>query len=79
MGPIADRTIEHLGVSDTAIIRIRRLLLQTLKDHADGRPLPGMDPASWRVRSNRYKTSATASFADTVDPHVRIDAMVAAE
>ena len=42
MGPIADRTIEHLGVSDTAIVKIRRLLLQTLKDHAAGKPLPGM-------------------------------------
>ena len=79
MGPIADRTIEHLGVSDTAIIKIRRLLLQTLNDHAEGRPLPGMNPASWRVRSSRYRTPATASFADTVEPHVRIDAMAAAQ
>ena len=40
MGPIADRTLEHLGISDTAIVKIRRLLLQTLKDHAAGKPLP---------------------------------------
>jgi len=39
MGPIADRTLEHLGISDTAIARIRRLLLQTLKDHAAGKTL----------------------------------------
>ena len=31
MGPIADRTLEHLGISDTAITKIRRLLLQTLR------------------------------------------------
>ena len=36
MGPIADRTIEHLGVSDTAIIKLRRLLLQTLNDSENG-------------------------------------------
>ena len=32
MGPIADRTIEHLGISDTAIIKIRKLLLQSRED-----------------------------------------------
>ena len=53
MGPIADRALEHLLVSDTAIVKIRRLLLQTLKDHAAGKPLPGMKPASFRVRSAR--------------------------
>jgi hypothetical protein len=79
MGPIADRTLEHLGVSDTAIVKIRRLLLQTLKDHVAGKPLPGVDPASWRVRSARYKAPAAALFADTMDRHVRIDRLMAAE
>ena len=50
--------MEHLGISDTAIVKIRRLLLQTLKDHAAGKPLPGSDPKSWRVRSARYKAPA---------------------
>ena len=72
MGPIADRSIEHLGVSDTAIIKIRRLMLQTLKDHAAGKPLPGIDPASHRVRSARFKTSAEQSFAEHMHAHVRI-------
>jgi len=53
MGPIADRTAEHLLACDAAIVKIRRLLLQTLKDHADGKSLPGMNPASYRVRSRR--------------------------
>jgi len=79
MGPIADRTVEHLGVSDTAIIKIRRLLLQTLDDHAAGRPLPGLDPASWRVRSARYRAPQGASFAETMEPHVRTDPAEAAE
>jgi len=79
MGPIADRTIEHLGVSDTAIIQIRRLLLQTLGDHADGKPLPGMDPASWRVRSSRYRAPNGMPFTETVDRHISLDAPVAAE
>jgi nitrite reductase/ring-hydroxylating ferredoxin subunit len=79
MGPIADRTQEHLGISDTAIARIRRLLLQTLKDHAAGKPLPGMDPASWRVRSARFKAPAGKTFAEAMERHVRIDALVPAE
>jgi phthalate 4,5-dioxygenase oxygenase subunit len=79
MGPIADRSIEHLGVSDTAIIKIRRILLQTLKDHAEGKPLPGLDPASWRVRSARFKTKADAPFAANMDAHVRLDKLMAAE
>jgi hypothetical protein len=79
MGPIADRTIEHLGVSDAAIVKIRRLMLQTLRDHAAGKPLPGLEPASWRVRSARFKAPAGVPFADVMDAHVRIDALQAAE
>ncbi|PWT84347.1 MAG: hypothetical protein C5B56_15805 [Proteobacteria bacterium] len=44
MGPICDRTREHLGTSDKAVIFYRRLLLQKLKDLADGKPLPAHDP-----------------------------------
>jgi phthalate 4,5-dioxygenase oxygenase subunit len=79
MGQIADRSIEHLGISDTAIVKIRRLLLQALKDHAAGKPLPGTDPHSWRVRSARYKAPSEKSFAETMTRHVRIDAPVPAE
>jgi phenylpropionate dioxygenase-like ring-hydroxylating dioxygenase large terminal subunit len=79
MGPIADRTLEHLGISDTAIVKIRRLLLQALKDHAAGKPLPGADPRSHRVRSARYLAATGKPFAETMDEHVRIGALVAAE
>jgi phthalate 4,5-dioxygenase oxygenase subunit len=79
MGPIADRTAEHLGISDTAIVKIRRLLLQTMKDHAAGKPLPGFNPESYRVRSARFKAPASASFAEIMERHVRVDALVPAE
>ena len=36
MGPIYDRTQEHLGNTDRAIIRMRRLLIKTAQDLADG-------------------------------------------
>jgi hypothetical protein len=36
MGPIYDRTQEHLGSADTAIIQMRRLLLEAVRDVAAG-------------------------------------------
>jgi len=49
MGPIADRSIEHLGSSDSPVIRTRRLWLSAVED----RPLPlGVAaPESYRVRA----------------------------
>jgi phthalate 4,5-dioxygenase len=79
MGPIADRTAEHLLACDAAIVKIRRLLLQTLKDHAAGKPLPGMRPESFRVRSIRYQAPKDAPVAATMQERVRIDALVAAK
>ncbi len=79
MGPIADRTLEHLGISDTAIVKIRRLLLQALKDHAAGKPLPGLDPKSHRVRSARYRAPTGTPFSETMERHVRIDELAPAK
>ena len=79
MGPIADRACEHLLASDAAIVKIRRLLLQTLKDHAAGKPLPGMNPASYRVRSGRFEAKKGIPFADAMAEYVRLDTPIAAE
>jgi len=79
MGPIADRSIEHLGLSDSVIIKLRRLLLQTLKDHADGKDLPGLDPAAYRVRSGRFTLPAGKPFEEAVDEFVRIKQPVFAQ
>ena len=43
MGAIVDRSQEHLGYSDTAVIRLRRLLLDTVKGFMDGKQPPGID------------------------------------
>jgi phthalate 4,5-dioxygenase oxygenase subunit len=79
MGPIADRTAEHLLACDAAIVKIRRLLLQTLKDHAAGKLLPGMDPASYRVRSGRFEAPKGVPFVDAMAQYVRRDTPIAAE
>lgn len=51
-GAIVDRTRETLGTSDTAIVRVRRLLLgaaRALLEHAA--PPPGLDASAFLVRS----------------------------
>lgn len=51
MGRIYNRTREHLGTSDTAIIAARRRLLSAVDDHERGLDPPALDPECYRVRS----------------------------
>jgi phthalate 4,5-dioxygenase oxygenase subunit len=53
MGPVMDRTAEHLGSTDAGIIRVRRALAQAARALAeDGVTPPGVDnPQVFRVRS----------------------------
>jgi phthalate 4,5-dioxygenase len=44
MGPIYDRSQEHLGTSDKAIIRMRRLLIAAAKKVAEGGEPPAVAP-----------------------------------
>jgi phthalate 4,5-dioxygenase oxygenase subunit len=46
MGPIADRTKEHLSSSDVAIIHARRLLLEAIENMNAGRPIVGTGPGT---------------------------------
>jgi phenylpropionate dioxygenase-like ring-hydroxylating dioxygenase large terminal subunit len=51
MGPIVDRTQENLVSTDNGIIMARRALLRAAKANREGKPIPGLDPATQRVRS----------------------------
>lgn len=55
MGPIVDRSREHLGTADIGIITVRRRLLTTARQLAsrrmDAASLPGRDPGAQLVRS----------------------------
>ena len=51
MGPIQDRTREHLCPTDLGIVRARRMLLKAAEDNPLGRALPGLDPSAQHVRS----------------------------
>jgi phthalate 4,5-dioxygenase oxygenase subunit len=48
MGPIVDRTREHLGTTDRAIILTRQLLLEAIRAVEAGREPRGVDPAGYR-------------------------------
>jgi len=45
MGPIVDRTREHLGASDGAVIRMRRRMLDAVRAFQVGEVPLGLDPS----------------------------------
>ncbi len=51
MGPIVDRTKEHLGLTDGAIVTARRMLIQATKTVEDGGDPPGLAPTYYMVRA----------------------------
>ncbi|MEK7215197.1 MAG: Rieske 2Fe-2S domain-containing protein [Chloroflexota bacterium] len=54
MGPIYDRTREHLGAADTAIIRVRNLWLRSARALREQglAPVGALSPEAYRVRSH---------------------------
>ena len=79
MGPIVDRTQEHLLPCDAALTRIRQLLLKTLREHIAGKNPPGMTAASYRVRSARFESPLSNAFDEAVRRAISIDTPAAAE
>jgi phenylpropionate dioxygenase-like ring-hydroxylating dioxygenase large terminal subunit len=52
MGRIVNRSREHLGSTDRAVITLRRLMLESVHDVETGGSPPGVDPSTYRgVRS----------------------------
>src|SRR6266496_6166913 len=67
MGPILDRSKEHLGSSDKAIIAARRLLREAVDDVAEGRQPAGTDPEPIRfVRPAEAIVEGTAPWHDAM-------------
>jgi phenylpropionate dioxygenase-like ring-hydroxylating dioxygenase large terminal subunit len=82
MGPVYDRSQEHLGSSDAMVIRVRRLLLKAARALADDDAVPpGVDdPASYAVRSGGVFldddadwVSATRSLREAYVTHPELD------
>jgi hypothetical protein len=51
MGPVQDRSREHLCPTDLGVVRMRRTLLKAAEDNRLGHRLPALDPAAQHVRS----------------------------
>ncbi len=66
MGPIVDRSQEHLGSSDLAIITTRRLLLQAARDVAAGGDPLGVDTGDLRVRPAEMLLPEGAPWAEAM-------------
>jgi phthalate 4,5-dioxygenase len=69
MGPIYDRTKEHLGVSDSGVIHMRRRLIAAAKATRDqGAVPPGVDaPASYCVSGVGFILPQGESWIDTAN------------
>jgi phthalate 4,5-dioxygenase oxygenase subunit len=72
MGPVYDRSREHLGTSDRAVIALRRLLLEAIRGLPDGKAPPGLaaDLAYERITSSAGDAPAANSWVDVfpLDP-----------
>jgi phthalate 4,5-dioxygenase len=72
MGPILDRSKEHVGTTDRAIILLRKMLLESLDSLEAGQPLRATDPSSYRglravdrtiPKGESWKIACKADFA----------------
>ena len=71
MGAIVDRSREHLGTSDKAIITYRRILLDIVHDFERGIEPLGVDPRTYRnVRSADIVIPKDARWQDIADQSV---------
>jgi phthalate 4,5-dioxygenase oxygenase subunit len=79
MGPIAERTREHLGTSDREIIQVRKRLLKMLEDQEAGAAPIGLDPSCYRVRPWQFTAPASRPLAECEPEFLRIDSTVPAK
>jgi len=66
-GLIADRTREHLGPTDVAIIEFRKLMLRAALDLTRGvEPAAARNASAYRLRGGSIVAPRSLSFADTM-------------
>ncbi len=64
MGPIMDRSREHLLSTDNGIIMARQRLMRAVHALEKGEPPPGTDPSTHHVRSASVVLPRDAAFVD---------------
>jgi phthalate 4,5-dioxygenase len=71
MGPIADRTREHLNRGDEVIIKVRNHLLRMLKQGDVA--LPGLKGDSYRVRAGFFDTPKGTNVHEVMQDAVKVE------
>jgi hypothetical protein len=66
MGPIQDRTREHLVSSDNGIVKTRRRLMDAASAVARGADPPGLDPEAQRARAVSMVVSRELSLREAI-------------
>jgi phthalate 4,5-dioxygenase oxygenase subunit len=67
MGPIVDRSLEHLGQTDRAIIMARKLLLRAMRTVQEGGSPPGLDEAYYHLRGIEQVLPADARGLEALE------------
>jgi phenylpropionate dioxygenase-like ring-hydroxylating dioxygenase large terminal subunit len=70
MGPIVDRSREHLGPADKAIIQARRLLMQAVRTVQEGGTPPGVKPTYYSIRATEGVVPRDANWRETLTPEM---------
>ena len=72
-GPIFDRSLERLGTSDSAIIRVRKCLIDSARMlRAEQVDPPGLDPKLHHVRATSVRLPKDTAWVEAVQERVRI-------
>ncbi len=83
MGPVVDRSKEHLGTSDKAVIFYRRLLLRKLQEMDEGKPLPAHAPSlDYNQRAGSFNVPVGRPWQEVVkwqEEHEQEHPLLAAE
>jgi hypothetical protein len=70
MGPIVDRSKEHLGPADRAIIVTRQQLMQAIKTYRDGGVPPGLEDSYYTVRAAEAVIPNDVDWKETLLPEM---------
>jgi hypothetical protein len=70
MGPIVDRSQEHLGTTDRAVITARQLLLTAAKSVAAGGDPPGTGDSYYNIRAIERVLDGEADWRTILSPEI---------
>jgi nitrite reductase/ring-hydroxylating ferredoxin subunit len=70
MGPVVDRSQEHLGPADRAIIVARQLLSQAIRTHQDGGMPPGLEGSYYTVRATEGSLPKDVDWKEALLPEM---------